>query len=272
MKNIILGFFILITVVVCAQESGFYGKKMVFEYKFIGQLPVFQNVFGESKGYVLKSNNLQSSYNIPDYSFSISLTALKNENKGYGLEFLTRNFQFNPLKNNEINRQYVLTGSNQLVTENITAKVAYIPLNELVIMPKMVISSDQSRLPVGFSTEFGLGYSITRITNTHPAIDFDTTTSNYSTADVQANFIDVRAEELKGLVMMYGLKMNYPLTKSLLFSLGFRYQLHYLFNKNNFQKMEETAAWMSGREIWSRINQRRQWGFFNAGIGLIYCF
>lgn len=272
MKNKLLLFFILIAVVVGAQESGFYGKKMVFEYKFIGQIPVFQNVFGESKGYVLKSNQLQSSFNIPDYSFSLSLTALKDENKGYGFEFITRNYQFNPLKNNEINRQYVLNGSNQLVTENISAKVAYIPLNEFVIMPKMVMTSDQSRLPVGFSNEFGLGYSITRITNTHPAIDFDTTNSNYSIAEVQANFMDIRAEELKGLVFMYGLKMNYPLTKSLLFSFGFRYQMHYLFNKKNFQKMEETSAWMSGREIWSRINQRRQWGFFNAGLGLIYCF
>ena len=71
---------------------------------------------------------------------------------------------------------------------------------------------------------------------------------------------------------MYGLKMYYPLTKSLLFSVGFRYQYNTLMNQKSYDKMEQTTAWLSGKEIWSRLNQRRLWGFFNAGVGLVYCF
>jgi hypothetical protein len=272
MKSIFLiSFFTFCSLFSFAQEVGYYGKKMSVEFKGMGQLPIFQNVFGEDKGYVFKNNELQASYNLRDVSFSVALAKMTSENQGYGLELISRSYQFNPLKINEINRQYV-DENNQVISQYLNAKVAFVPVNEVTIMPKILFSSNQSRLPVGFSNEFGLGYSIIHITNTHPELSFDTTNTSISIKEVQKEFIATEGEELKGLVLMYGLKMNYPLTKSLLFSVGFRYQYNTLMNQKSFEKMEQTTAWLSGREIWSRINQRRQWGFFNAGIGLIYCF
>lgn len=255
----------------CAQESGYYGKKMSIEFKGILQIPVFQNVFGEDKGFVFKNNELQASYNLRDVSFSVAFAKMTSESQGYGMELISRSYQFNPLKYNEINRQYV-DGSNQVISEYLNAKVAFIPVHELTIMPKLIYTSNQSRLPVGFSNEFGIGYSIIRITDTRPELSIEPTNTTINSVDVQKNFIASNAEELRGFVLMYGLKMNYPLTKSLLVSLGFRYQYNTLLNKNRFDKMEQTTAWMSGKEIWSRINQRRLWGFFNAGVGLVYCF
>jgi hypothetical protein len=272
MKSVLLiSFFTSCSLFSYAQEAGYYGKKMSIEFKGMGQLPVFQNVFGEDKGYVFKNNELQASYNLRDVSFSVALAKMTSENQGYGLELISRSYQFNPLKYNEINRQYV-DENNQVISQYLNAKVAFVPVNEITIMPKMIYTSNQSRLPVGFSNEFGIGYSIIRITNTHPELSFDTTNTSISITEVQKEFIATEAEELKGLVLMYGLKMNYPLTKSLLFSVGFRYQYNTLLNQKNFEKMEQTTAWMSGREVWSRINQRRLWGFFNAGIGMVYCF
>jgi hypothetical protein len=269
--GLLISLFTLCSLFSFTQEAGYYGKNMSIEFKGMGQLPVFQNVFGEDKGYVFKNNELQASYNLKDLSFSVALAKMTNENQGYGLELISRSYQFNPLKYNEINRQYV-DETNQVISQYVNAKAAFVPVHELTIMPKMIYNSNQSRLPVGFSNEFGIGYSIIRITNMHPDLSFDTTNTTISIAEVQKEFIATEAEELKGLVLMYGLKMNYPLTKSLLFSIGFRYQYNTLLNQKSFEKMEQTTAWMSGREVWSRINQRRLWGFFNAGVGMVYCF
>jgi hypothetical protein len=66
--------------------------------------------------------------------------------------------------------------------------------------------------------------------------------------------------------------MNYPISRQLLFSLGVRYNYAILFRKKDYRNMEETEYWLSGREIWSRLNQRRQWGIMELGAGLVFCF
>lgn len=253
------------------QEKGYFRKRTMIELGGMGQLPVFQNIFGQDKGFVEKNGILQSSYNLPDVSFRIGIATIAQEKKAYGIEVAQRYYAVNPVKDGEINRQYT-NSSGVLQSEFMRAKAAYIPVQELVIMPKVLFSNLSGRVPVGLTQEFGIGYSLIHVKNYHPMVEVDSLTAAYSASEIQNQFVDNRVEELKGLVFMYGIRMNYPITKSLLFNIGFRYQYDHLLKKKSFRNYEQTEYWLSGRELWSRINQRRQLGIINFGMGFVVCF
>jgi hypothetical protein len=251
-----------------AQEPGYFGRKTLVEFGGMGQLPVFQNIFGQEKGYVESGQELTKKYNLIDYSFRVSLSAIANENTAYGLEFTQRYYSINPLKLGTINRQF-LDASGVTHSDEVAAEVGYLPLTESVFMPKITFSPNQTRVPAGLSSEFGIGLSKIQLRALQPMVNV--TSGGFSAMEIQQHFVDDRAHNLKGMVFMYGLRMNYPLTKQILFNVGVRYQYDYLLQKKKFRDMEQTECWLSGREIWSRVNQRRQLGILNVGMGLIFC-
>lgn len=253
-----------------AQEPGYYGRKTYVEVQGAGALPLFQNFLAQEKGFVLKDGTLHKSYNLIDLQFRASICRITSEYAGYGLEFQQRYYAFNPLYLGSINRQFRDSGNN-LISQEIPLSVEHIKVVERVIMPKIILATEGNRLPGGFFHEIGIGYTMTYIQNREPALEIDSALG-YNPSDLSSNFIDDRVSEMKGLRIQYGLRMNYPISRQLLFSLGVRYNYSFLFDKKDYRKMEETEYWLSGREIWSRLNQRRQWGIMELGAGLTFCF
>lgn len=251
-----------------AQEKGYFGKKTFIEIGANGQLPIFQNIFGQDKGFVEKNGVLNRSYNLVDYTLRGSFSTLTSETFGVGFEAQLRNYFINPQKGEEINRQ-ILNADGTITSQILSARVGMMPVQEVVLMPKIIFSTG-SRVPAGLTHEIGMGYSIIRLTNTNPLVEVDSA-SGFTSQEVSKNFTDQRNTELKGLVVSYGIRMNYPISKSLLFHIGFRYQYASMLGKKDYKDYEYTDNWFSGREIWSRVNQRRQFGVANVGIGLTLC-
>ncbi len=252
-----------------AQEEGYYGKKTFVEFGAIGQFPVFQNVFGQIKGYTYKNGKLQEGYNVLDYSIRGAFSTVLNEKVALGLEVSNRWYSYNAQKADELNRQYT-DSVGVFHSEYVSAKLEMIPVQETTIMPRVVFSNNSGRVPAGLTQELGLGYSMIRVgsDNLHAEVN----SSLYTAADIQNQLLDDRMESAKGLVFLYGIRMNYPISKSLLGYVGFRYQYAYLLGRKTYKDYEETENWVSGREIWSRLNQRRQLGILNFGTGLILAF
>ena len=251
-----------------AQEQGYFGKNTFIEIDGFGQLPILTNIFHD-KGYANASGKLKESYNLLDYSFRASVSTVMDEYTSSGFEFGLRNYFVNPQKGDEINRQ-ILNEDGTVTHESVNAKAAMIPIQEIQLMTKMIFSNS-SRVPSGFSHEVGVGYSMIRIMDQHPLVEVGPYAS-YDAATISENFVDQRMAEMKGLVFSYGIRMNYPITRSLLFHYGFRYQYNVLFGKRKYKDYEYTDMWYSGREIWSSVNQRRQLGVMSFGAGLTLCF
>ena len=252
-----------------AQEKGFYGKKTFIEFGLQGQIPVFQNLVAE-KGYVEKNGTLNKSYNLVDYGFKASLGTIITENVGLALEYNHRFYQVNPLSGGELNRQF--TDSNGVFhTEYIYPQVAFLNIQERMIMPKLIFSSDFGRIPAGLTHEIGVGYSLIGLTKADFQVAY-AETSGVTAESIAKSLVDPAFEEVKGLTFMYGIRMNYPVTKSFLLNVGFRYSYATLLNKKGFRNREESESWLSGREMWSRINQHRQFGIINFSVGGTLCF
>jgi hypothetical protein len=257
--------------VALAQEAGYFGKRTFVDLSVQGQLPVVYSLVNSDKGFVFKNGELQKSYNIKDFGFRGSLGYMLSENAGVAFEYNHHFYQINPLRGGELNRQYVDSATGALTTEYIQPQVEFLQIQERTFLPKIVFSSFNGRIPAGLTNEWGLGYCIISIDN-REATASNGADSVLTGEAISKNLIDTEIDEYKGMVFMYGLRMNYPISKSMLFHIGIRYSYSWLFDKKEFRKTEQTEAWLSGRELWSRINQRRQLGIINLGVGLTICF
>jgi hypothetical protein len=252
-----------------AQESGYFGKKTMIDFGAQGQLPIFLNTFHNEKGYVYKNGSLQKSYNLKDFSFRASIGTIVSENTAVAFEYSHHFYQVNPLRGGELNRQYIdSTGS--LATQYIRPQVAFLEIQERVLMPKIVFSTNEGRIPGGLTHELGLGYCLISVKNRQPQTSFETS-GTLTAAAISENMFDPEVEELKGFTAMYGLRMNFPITRNFLINVGVRYNYSWMLNKKGMRKTEQTEAWLSGRELWSRLNQRRQLGIITFGIGGTIC-
>jgi len=254
-----------------AQEPGYYGRRIFLELDGQGQFPLLQNIFGERKGYVSKNGTLNRSYNLLDMAYRASLNVAITESVGFGVEFSQRFYQVNLQSVDEITRSFK-DSAGTLVAQYASAQVAYLPIRETVFMPKVLISLNDSRVPCGFASEIGIGYSLIQFPDRDLHVELLGTNDPAQTMAVKEKFMDPNAEEFRGLNFMYGFRMNYPLTKRILFHVGFRYQYAFQFGKKKYRRMEESEYWFSGREIWSKVNLRRQLGIFSLGTGLTFTF
>lgn len=252
-----------------AQEKGYFGKKTFIEIGANAQVPLFQNLFGQEKGYMDKNGSLRSSYNLYDQTLRGSFSSSVSETSALGFEVMLRNYYINPQKGDILNRKYMATDGS-MVTQEIAARVAMMPVQEIVLMPKITFSSG-SIVPAGLTHEIGLGYSLIRLKDVNPLVEMDSV-GGINSANVSKGFVDDRATELKGLVFNYGLRLNYPISKSILFYIGVRYQYAMMLEKKEFRKYDQTESWFSGQEIWKTLNTRRQLGIANIGLGFTFCF
>ncbi|WP_341901721.1 hypothetical protein [Fluviicola taffensis] len=252
-----------------AQEVGYYKHRIFLELDGQGQIPLLQNVFGERKGYVSKNGTLNSSYNLLDLAYRASLNVAISESVGFGVEFSQRFYKVNLQSVDEITRNFKDTSGN-MISEYLAAKVAYLPIRESVFMPKVLISLNDSRIPCGFASEIGIGYSLIQLPNRNLAVELVDSQDPNQLSQLKEKLLDSRAEEFRGMVFMYGFRMNYPITKRVLFHIGFRYQYAIQFSKKKFRRMDESEYWFSGREVWSKVNLRRQLGIFSFGTGLTF--
>lgn len=252
-----------------AQEVGYYGKRVFLEIDGQGQIPLLQNIFGERKGYVSRKGSLHSSYNLLDLAYRASLNVAITESVGFGLEFSQRFYQVNLQSVDELTRNYKDTGGT-MIAEYLDGKVAYLPIRETVFMPRVMVALNNSNIPCGFASEVGIGYSLIQLPNRDLSIELTDPDENVLISSVKERLLDSRAEEFKGMVFMFGFRMNYPITKRVLFHVGFRYQYAFQFEKKRFRRMDESEYWFSGREVWSKVNLRRQLGIFSFGTGLTF--
>ena len=251
-----------------AQEPGFFGKRTFIELGAHGQLPIVHNLVTGEKGYVEKGGTLHKSYNLKDFSFKAALGYVWTENMAVALEYDHHLYQVNPLRSGELNRQYIdSTGS--LVAEYIRPEVEFLDIEERIIMPKFVFTYGDGKVPAGFTHELGVGYCMIGIKNREPAVAYSG--EGHTAEEISKQLVDPQVEELKGFRLMYGLRMNFPVTRSFLLNVGVRYNYSWMLNKKGYRGMVQSEYWLSGREVWSRLQQRRVWGIMTFGVGGVIC-
>lgn len=255
---------------VFSQQNGYYGRKLFLEIDGQGQFPVLQTIFGENFGYRIKGNTLHKSVNFVDVAFRASVNYTFSKRFALGFEFSQRYYQLNPQSIPEITRDY-RNENGDLISEYIPAKVPYFDINESVFMPRVLYSINDAQIPCGFASEWGIGYALVNVPRNNAKLVLNESNEQL-TAQVLERFVDPKAKNFSGLNFMFGFRMNFPVSKRILFHIGFRYQYAYLLEKKKYRAMNESEYWYSPREIWSKVSQRRQFGVISLSGGFTFSF
>ncbi len=253
-----------------SQQNGYYGRKLFLEIDGQGQFPVLQTLFGEDKGFVIRKDKLKNTVNWVDVAFRASVSYTFTKRFAFGFEYSQRFYQFNPQSQHEIARDY-RNIYGDLVSEYLPAKVPLFGLNESVFMPRMLFSLNDAQIPCGFASEWGIGYALVNVPRNNSKIMLDEGYKEY-TSEVLEKFLDPKAKNFSGINFMFGFRMNFPVTKRILFHVGMRYQYAMLLGKQKYRSMNESEYWFSPREIWSKVSLRRQFGVISIGTGLTFSF
>lgn len=253
-----------------AQQNGYYGRKLFLELDGQGQFPLLQTIFGEKQGSVIRNNQLHPSINWVDIGFRTSINYTFSKRFALGFEYSQRFYQFNPQKINEISRDYRDSQGN-LVSEYLPGVVPLFGVNESVFMPRVLFSVNDAQIPCGFASEWGIGYALVNVPRNNSKIMLADGYQQF-TDEVLKQFLDPKAKNFSGLNFMFGFRMNFPITKRILFHVGFRYQYAMLLEKKKYRAMNESEYWFSPREIWSKVSLRRQFGVISIGTGLTFSF
>lgn len=227
-------------------------------------------LFGEKKGYLERNGELKKSVNLLDIAYRASINYATNKATSFGIEFSQRFYAFNPQSTDEISRDY-RDANGILTTEYLSAKVAYFSVRETNFMPRVLVSLNDAQVPCGFASEIGIGYSLIQIPQNSFKIELLDQNPQLEQS-VLENMLDPRVAKFDAMNFMFGVRLNFPLGKHLLYHVGFRYQYALMFQKKKYRGMNESEYWFAPREVWSNLNERRQLGVMSFGTGLTFTF
>lgn len=128
------------------------------------------------------------------------------------------------------------------------------------IIPTVEFATSKALLPMGLSHQFGLGVCLSSV------VDREYVEGYFNGIDYAAQ-IKNQTTLVKG-VIMYGLNMRTPVSKSMFISYGFKYTIHFLRN----YKPSNYYSGDANNDVKQAVNWQQRLNFINLNIGLTYAF
>lgn len=267
--NMLFRLFIFNALLLCSftsvgqKDNGYYGKKAFVQVQTLMNYPLVYNLLYNT-GYAQRGNSLVRKND--NFNIGYRVTA------GYAVQ---RNVAFLFEFGQDFSSVY-LPDYTSVTVNGTYAYVQHemIDLKTTVFMPIIEFGSSNALLPMGLSHQIGVGFAITNPIEKDYVFryyDYDYYSSvngnyqKYSTSTTDPiNFNKVTS--VKKAVIMYGLSMRSPITKSLFLNYGIKYTLNIGKYKNfNYQYTTED-------ELEEEIYRNRTFSFININIGLAFAF
>ena len=208
--------------------SGYYGKRNFVDITSVSYSPLVRNFLHKSSGGGYENVGGQL---IPvnrtwlKSGIHVSISRVIKNNLSLGFEY--------GLDICKIGAPYLSDSkywgypyyADHLVTEQLT-------MMRSLFMPKIEFTNSDGLLPMGISHTIGIGFSSTKIREKDYLMQFKSDNgSTYLPDGVTLNssdYIDY-TQRYKGLELLYGIKMRYPVSKHLFINYGIRYKLDIRF-------------------------------------------
>lgn len=275
-NNIIwsIGFVFVLPFFLVAQpkNNGFYGKKAILQLDFVGNTPVFNNLFmGDSKAYKADGSALTEGKDFINYGFRI--------NAGYAF---FRNFALLMEYGQEFSSLY--PESYQFI--NPPNESPYEVRHEMVdvqthfFIPKVELATPNALLPMGLSHQLGLGLSYSSVQEKdyrYQTVEYDPLTFQQVTVDRAYSDEDLDPIDLKTIrtvrkvILYYGLNVRTPISNSLLITYGLKYMLHFGKPESQFI-IEEQGNERYTEMVEKVIARHRSLSIIHLSVGLSYVF
>lgn len=246
------------------KDNGYFGKKAFIQVQSLMNYPFFYNVFG-SIGYAQSGNHLVAKKDNFNTGYRISA--------GYSVKRnISLIFEFGQDFSSVYLPDYA---SVDIDGYNIYVKHEMIDVTTTVFMPIIEFGSSKALLPMGLSHQIGFGISNSKAKEKDYMFQYEndywgggpgvtTSYQKYSTSDNDPLNFD-NLDPVKKYIVMYGLSMRSPITKSLMINYGIKYTLNlgkpkYVYNNSiEYQLKDE-------------MSKQRTYSFINLNLGLSFVF
>jgi hypothetical protein len=280
MKNILIIVCYLITATQVTAQSvkgGLYGKTRFVEFSANGNycmLSSFRQPFEYYK--TNSSNTLVSGKDNFNYGFQLGVGITVKKNVAINLQ---SGIWFSDV-----------AGPSSIYGGNYTYPVRHENLNvrTLSFLPVINIAEKSALLPVGFSHEIGIGYTVSQIVEKDYVYQpreqytyiFDNNTNQYistkyildSLEAKNGSFIDY-SKKYKGFTAMYGLKFRTPIGKNLLINYGLRYTLNLVGStEDGYNSSNDYGSATSYETIRYHIRKAHFRNVLSLNVGVTYAF
>lgn len=240
--------FILLTLTFCcglnylsAQKyTGFYGKRFFVGFSVLGNNPAIYNFFFGANAAKASGSTLVSSTDKFNFGWRASIGYAVKRNFAVGCEF----------------GQYYSSAYLQDDHEMLDVRTTS-------IIPTLEFATSNALLPMGLSHQFGFGISLSSVVDRvylHGPY--------YNDVLDYAGQIKNQTPLMKG-VIMYGLNIRTPISKSLLISYGFKYTIHFA---RNYKSSEGSFNPSHDTGVKDEVNYQQRFNFINLTVGLTYSF
>lgn len=250
-----------------AQEFGYFGKKNTLSVNAIGSMPLIARFVERNQGYYVNEGGALTVKNdMLDYGLVVSLTRLNSGKLAYGMEVSLYysnvpgpTFQ-NVLFSDEYNG-YQFYGTEPITHERLKIRT-------FTFMPKIEYTLLGEQLPFGINNQVGFGVGQSVIIEDNYLVE----NINYDTYYVVLQEYDAYDVEMKvyALSLMYAFNLRMPVSKSLMFNVGLRYNLNIPLASSFTEDFGLTSS--GGGETLTTINRRRLSSISCLMFGLNYIF
>lgn len=255
-----------------SQSVGFFGKKNVISFNGIGAIPIIQSVLSNSQHSYYKSVNGKF-IRTSDYfngGFSAGISHAFSNSFGLGFDFETvysncsgPNFGFTTY--DELNNNYY--------NERVEIYHEALSLRTFNFIPKIEFQLSSNYYPIGIVNQIGFGYTTSKVIDKE--YDFLIQYPTYNNLkEIEDDKIFNLEDNYSGLTFMYAFNVRVPISKSLLFNYGIRYNLNYTFGAkdgggflNNSTTDKENYA-VSKRTMQQIIGNSRFKNIITLNVGL----
>lgn len=242
------------------QYNGYLGKKNVIEFFGVGYNPTFSNLIDEyyiSRPTATKFDEETDQF---DFGFRLGFSHSFNSQFALGVEVGYDYFS--------VDRDFSQYNYSSFY------KHEGLDIAMSSIMPKLIFSGKGSLQPMGISHQVGFGFV------SYNVRERDYKEKAFSTPiaineDLFQIIDSPDYEKPKGFVIMYALNMRTPISKSLFFTYGIRYQFHiirekYLYTYDVDNNYFVIPSELPKNELGFLAHNRKKHNYIQAQIGLAF--
>lgn len=272
MKYFIFYFFISLCISGTCQDHGFFGKKNVLSINGTGAIPLINMIPP-----ALNSNNflytrqLTQTKNIFDGGFNVSLIHGFSNSFGFGVEYAMTFGNCHGPTFVYLQDEFGSTYRTDIIHE-------MLDLTTMTFMPKIEFTTTSSLISVGLHSEFGIGYSRTKVKDRAYASKFPSYVAEEIFPSFNSDRIFNKDDAYHSFTLQYGLCARVPISKSFMLQCGVRYSLN--FNKNiigeDWSLIESNESnkgyYTSKQDMGEIISKHRLFSVITGNVGLAFMF
>jgi hypothetical protein len=252
-----------------SQNNGFIGKKNFIAIDLRAYTPIVHGLRTKNQiNFKTRGSDYANKKNLVDYGFNFSIGRVLSRNVGVILQYARSNFDF------------ILTGDYRSpIVSNDTYEHAYrvvkanfFEARSVGIMPILELNNSSGLLPLGLSHQFGIGFNKSYFVEKDYHLRYEDFEDGTGITEAPLELYNFKNDPITSYTMMYKINLRIPISKSILFNFGIRYNFNYFPEKDISSSAYANQFLLTRDNLIDIIKSKESKNFICFETGFNLCF